>query len=130
MGTQVTFRQCRPTDWRTPRPGLVPDFYGDICCNPHTEGRESCLYKEPPRREDRLPIKFGSGVPGVNSAVTDLAGIPKARGKVQKASTMEGSVTLPTNFQESAYIPSIAALEILTHTSDTRRLAPPARYYR
>ena len=130
MSTQVTWDQCRSKGWTTPRPLLVPEFYGDLCCNPHTQGRQ-LLYKEPPRRDDKLPVRFGSGTPGVNSTVTDLAGIPKAKpDAVQIANTPEGSLSLPVHFQERAYLPSVETLEILTHIPGTRRLAHPARYYR
>ena len=129
MGTQLTWGQCHT--WGSFQPSLVPEFYGDVCCDPHMKGRQPCMYKEPPRRDDRLPVRCGSGTPGVNSAVTDLAGIPKKKPhSVQKASTMEGIVTLPGHFEERAYTPSVSALEILTHTSDTRRLPLPPRYYR
>jgi hypothetical protein len=95
------------------------------------QGRQLDCFKEPPRREDKLPVRFGSGIPSMNSTVTDLAGIPQSKPDAIKiANTMEGSLKLPVHFQERAFLPSVAALEILTHTSDTRRLPLPARYYR
>lgn len=129
MSTQLTWAQCIQHTLESPL--LVPDFYGGVGSNPHTAGREPCMYKEQPRRADRLPVRFGTGTPGVNTAATDLAGIPKSKSAaVIKASTPEGSLTLPVHFEEQAYLPSINALEILTHTTGTRRSAHPTRYYR
>jgi len=129
MSTQMTFAQCTPASRF--RPALVPNFQGDLYSNPHTQGRQACLSKEAPRRDDKLPIKFGSGTPSVNSTLTDVAGIAHAKPElVQNVSTMEGSVTLPVHSQQRAYMPSIAALNLLTHTADTRRQPHPERYYR
>ena len=131
MSTQVKFGEC--LDWTTPRPYMVPDFIGELYRNPHTDGRDPCMYDEPTRRDDKLPVRFGRGIPKAESPITDMAGIPTE--KVQSGfmwrhgSTPEGTVNIPDTYPPFAYTPSTDALEILTHTSGTRRLARPPRYY-
>ena len=130
MSTQVRFADC--ISWKTPRPYLIPDWFSaNPLSNPHTLGREQCRDNEPPRRQDRLPQRYGKGVASVPSAVTDVHGVPYTdETDFIIASTQEGSVKIPVHVQARHYTPTIEALDFLTHTSDTRLQAQPSRYYR
>jgi hypothetical protein len=67
----------------------------------------------------------------MNSAETDIWGIGKGTpGGFEKANTLEGSVKLPVQYQESNYIPSISVIDQLTHLPDTRLQHPPLRFYK
>lgn len=131
MATQLRFSDSRPGVWKAPRPNLVPEFvYANGLGNPHSEGR-AITCTEPPRRSDRMPQRYGNGTPTLESAHTDMYGIHRPKKTAhEKASTSEGPVNLPVNFQETYYTPSTAALDFLTHRSDTRLQAQPTRYYR
>ena len=130
MSTQVRFSESR-SSWKTPRPNLVPEwFFGNGLNNPHSVGRQS-YDNELPRRSDRLPQTYGKGTPKAQSAITDSYGIHTPRETAYEiAETMEGSVKLPIHVQAGHYTPTIAALDFLTNTVDTRLQAQPNRYYR
>ena len=132
MTTQVRFSDCRPGGWKTNRPYMVPEWFAASgMSNPLNIGRNLCLDNEPPRREDRLPQRYGKGIPSVPSAVTDVHGLHSAaKTEFEILETQEGSVKIPVHVQARHYTPTIEALDFLTHTSDTRLQAQPARYYR
>jgi hypothetical protein len=132
MSTQVRFSDWRADAWRQARPHMVPEWYSaNALSNPHTDARAICLDNEPPRRQDRLPQRYASGTPSVSSAVTDVHGVPHLQSTdFIIASTSEGSVKLPVHLQASEFTPTIAALDFLTHTSDTRLQAHPIKYFR
>jgi hypothetical protein len=44
--------------------------------------------------------------------------------------TSHGSMKLPKTFPNSLYSPSVDTLDLLTHTSDTRQVPPPDRFYK
>ena len=130
MSTQLNFSQCR-SDWRTPRPDLVPPFIGQIIQNPLNINRQQRICNDPPRRFDKMPQRYGSGTPTLNSTVVNVAGIGKGEHtKNDTFNTMEGSVKVPVHFQQSFFTPSLQSIDILTHTSDTRLAPNPPRYYR
>lgn len=127
MSTQVKFGDC--LSWQSPRPSLVPAFFGKLTedVRPLCAGARG----EASRRADQLPQSYGHGVPTLNTAHTDLYGIGLGSAREhQIASTLEGSVKLPLDFQETSYTPSIDTLDFLTHTVDTRLQAKPLRYFR
>ena len=73
----------------------------------------------------------GKGTPTANTPTTDMYGIGLGNAsKLVSFATEEGSVNLPCYVQETFYTPSVEALQIITHTEDTRRLPHPLRYYR
>ena len=116
-------------DWRTSRPYLIPTFIGKFTENkrPMCNGAES----DPTRRDDKLPQRYGKGTPTANTPTTDMYGIGLGNAsKLVSFATEEGSVNLPCYVQETFYTPSVEALQIITHTEDTRRLPHTLRYYR
>lgn len=130
MSTQIRFSDCDAERWSLPRPDLAYRWFA-VGQNPHTAGRDACSGKDPPRRFDRLPQSYGAGVPTLQTATTDRYGLhQKVQQSYQVAQTQEGPMNVPVHFQQSHYTPSVAALDALTHTSDTRLQAHPPRYYR
>lgn len=130
MTTQVRFGEC--LGWQTPRPYMEPDWFSaNALSNPLTLDRRRCIDNEPPRRDDKLPQKYGKGMASVPLAVTDVHGLPlNAKADFVIADTQEGSVKLPVHVQARHYTPTIEALDFLTHTPNTRLQAQPSRYYR
>ena len=109
--------------WGSPFTGTVSTVdYAIVNCN------------DPPRREDRLPQKYGSGTPAMNSTKTDVWGISKGAALKDMSDTfqtMNGPISLPRHVPESSgYLPTVATLDAITRAQDTRRLAPPTRYYK
>ena len=128
-------------DWYTgrkpgARPNLVPSFFGFFTPVESNRPKEWCKWSERPRRADARILggkqpSFGSGDPTMNSPETDIWGIGKGTpGNFEKTSTMEGSVNLPVQHQESNYIPSISIINQLTHSPDTRLQHAPLRFYK
>lgn len=130
MSTQLRFGACDPNRWKAQLPNLQPGPYL-AGLNPLNDGRPFALCKDQPRREDRLPQSYGSGVPRMQSSATDHYGLYKnSDPNFTVLSTPEGPLKLPVQFQESHYTPSVATLDAVTHLTDTRLQAHPPRYYR
>ena len=127
---QVKFSDCRAIGWRQYRPYNVPPFLGGFTPVLANRPVDWCKWAEPDRRRD-MKQKYGSDVPQMNSANCDMWGIGIGRAdSYTNASTAEGSVKLPVNFQEGAFSPTVATLDFLTHSADTRLQAKPERYFR
>lgn len=127
---QVRFSDCRPTEWTTPRPYMVPTFLGGFTPVLSNRPHDWCKWADPARRKD-MPQSYGSGEAALNSTLRDMFGIGRGTAvSYEKASTLEGSLKLPVGELEAAYLPTTSALDLLTHTSDTRLQPKPERYFR
>ena len=114
-----------------PRPNLVPPFLGFFSPVEADRPKDWCKWSEPPRRPGGKTSTFGSGDASMNSALTDTWGIGKGTpAGFEKVSTLEGSVQLPRQYQETAYVPTISVIDQLTNNPDTRLQHPPLRYYK
>jgi hypothetical protein len=109
---------------------MVPTFLGGFTPVLSNRPHDWCKWADPARRKD-MPQSYGSGEAALNSTLRDMFGIGRGTAvSYEKASTLEGSLKLPVGELEAAYLPTTTALDLLTHTSDTRLQPKPERYFR
>ena len=122
--SQVPFGYCVPEF--EPRPDVhVLPYTGTVSQLTHA----ICRGEDPPRRDDRLAQKYGSSCCSANAAEVDFWGFPVPVQNFQKASTMRGQVQLPVESDRARFLPSCAAIDLLTHSQGTRLQPEPARYF-
>lgn len=127
---QVRNGQCRSwNEWRCPL-DMQPPYHGHVG---QSERAPPIHCPEKPRRDDGLKVQFGSGIPRAGTLYFTKHGIPisqKTNDNCTFHETTEGLIAIPVASEVSAYIPSSSELEAVTTANDTRRLHPPARYFR
>ena len=115
-------------DWRKPRPFMIPPFTGSFTAT--KSDHPGVNRSDSPKRRDRKQ-KYGKSVPTMNSTAVDMYKLPVAKDENQvQFETAEGSVKLPVHVQEISYVPTVEALDFLTHRTDTRLQSQPLRYFR
>jgi len=113
------------------RPDLTERFDDVITPEPQVH----YPYRETPRRADGLLPTFGTGIPTSNSHKVDIHGVPQKprmgslNGLYETVQTMQGSVKLPKESEQPQYVPTVAALDFLTHHQGTRLSSLPRRYF-
>lgn len=130
MGTQVKFG-LGVDDLPRPAHRAGAPFVGRVAqcavpvSNPYGE--------DPPRRAERTPQKYGHGNPEMRGAGTDMWGIatPSKPPSYVTAETCRGEVLLPNEPDVvSGYIPSVGAINNLTHAQRPYEPIPPTRFFR
>ena len=111
----------------TSRPELTPRWFGQL--TPVPRAQPQC--KEESRRSDGLIPKFGSGDPKMATARLDHWGLSAkfTPSHYKSKQTSEGSVQLPDEGEKLHFLPSVATLEVVAHSQDTRLQAHPPRYF-
>ena len=97
-----------------------------------------CLEEGFSYRDDGIKPNYAKGGGKVNVDVKDIWGIRTSEGniltgpvtRIDTVPTQAGSVNIPVTAVETAWNPTVAALDFLTHGVNTRFQAIPDRYYR
>ena len=110
-----------------PRPDMTVPFLGTL-----TQVQQSlCMNKEVKRESSKLVHTFGSGTPTINGTRTDVHGVSRGNRGItyNLVQTQQGSLKVPVESETFQYLPSVATLNFLTHSQDSRLQQTPSRYF-